>query len=61
MDINCNKCGINIVHNKNHFSSNFEHKPKVMFNNFKEIMTGLYTLINLIKISSNKKQKNSNI
>ena len=61
MNTNCNKCGTNIVHNKNHFPNNSEHKPKVAFNNPEEIIIKLYNLINLIKINSNKKQKNSNI
>ena len=55
MDIGCNKCKANIVYNKNCFPSNFEHKPKVVFNDSKKIMTGLYSLINLIKINNNKK------
>ena len=61
MDTGCGKCGANIVYNKDCFSSNFEHKPEVAFNDFGEIMTGLYDLINLIKINNNKKQKDSNI
>ena len=60
MNINYNKCGINIVYNKSHFSSNFEHKLKVAFSDSEEIITGLYNLINLIKINDNKKQKNFN-
>ena len=61
MNINCNKCGADIVHNKNYFLNNFEHKSKIAFNDSKKIMTGLYNLINLIKIGGNKKQKDSNI
>ena len=61
MDTNCSKCGTNIVHNKNYFLNNFEYKPEVAFNDFGGIITGLYNLINLIKISNNKKQKDFNI
>ena len=55
MDTNCNKCETNIVYNKNYFLNNFEHKLKVVFNDSKKIIIRLYNLINLIKISSNKK------
>ena len=55
MDINCSKYKTNFFYNKNYFLNNFEHKLKVMFNNFKETVTRLYNLINLIEINGNKK------
>ena len=61
MNISCSKCGINIVYNKTYFPNNFEYKSKVAFNDSGKIITGLYNLINLIKINGNKKRKDSNI